>query len=88
MTFRFNPPRGQERYSFEFFVLDLDGPKPKHVADGGTTISDAGAIEAKVRLKPGNYALILTQPLQPRRQPFVVKPGDPAQVFEFTVDPP
>ena len=86
VTFRFAMPSGHERYIVHFFVLDVDAVK--HIADGGTTISDAGAVEAKARLKPGNYALILTQPLQPKRQPFVVKPGESGQVFEFTVDPP
>lgn len=86
VTFRFIPSQGQERRRVQFFVLDVDARK--QVGDGGTTVTAAGTIEARVRLKPGNYALILPPPLQLKRQPFVVKEGDAAQVFEFSLDPP
>lgn len=85
VTLRFKMPKGQERHYVYYFLLDVDSGKP--VGEQMRSVVREGANESRIRLLPGSYAVIVTTPMQPKRRPFVVKPGEKDQVFEFTIDP-
>ena len=83
-----HPPRGQERYSYRVLRPGRGRAERSTSQTAARPSRTAGAIEAKVRLKPGKLRPH-PDPASPAAPPAVRREaGGSAQVFEFTVDPP